>query len=837
MLGKWTLFLGTAWFAIVAPAAVSAQTATAPPAGPAADQSIEADIIVTANKREENANRVGLSITAISGDTLAARRATSVQDIAGAIPGLKYSESGTSTPIYTLRGIGFNEESLGVYPSVSVYIDEVPLPFPVLTLHAAFDLERIEALKGPQGTLFGQNATGGAINYIAAKPTNTLKYGADISYGRFNQIDGNAFISVPLGDDAGVRLAITGLSRDGWQRSITRSSDRNGAQKYLAGRLTFQAEPTSGLRLRATLNAWQDTSEPQAAQLIAVRAQNPAAVQPGVQAAPFPSRDPRAADWTTTTNYVAFVDPFAAAAGTNFATAARTTPNLAPRSDRKFVQGALRADLDLGNVATLTSITSYLDFHQNLYSDKDGTALAVANIGPSFAQIRSFNQELRIANAGKGALRWVVGANYENSRTHEDQNLTFANGSSSAPGTLFINTTGSDVLQKIRNYAVFANGEYDVTSKLTLKLGGRYTDSTNDATLCTKGNGDGTVSALFNLLPGVFGVPAGSFTPIRTNDCYPLNRQFIPGKPAIQTLAEHNFSWRGGLDFKPSNGTLFYANISRGYKAGSFPTAAGSDYRSYLPVSQESVTSYEAGLKLSLFNRLVQFNGAGFYYDYKSKQIRGKLVDPVFDVLDILINVPKSEVYGAEAEVTLRPASGLTLGGSATYLHSRVKSDGANRFIGPTAYGNSCTTAPTFPGHQAGECDFTGSELPFTPKWSYSLNADYRMRMGDNALTLGADLRGQSSSVSTLNGRTIDFRTLPNDRHATDIGRPFIIPPYAVVDARAGYEFANGRYKIMVWGKNVFNKYYVTNANHYLDTTVRFTGQPSSYGVTLSFRN
>lgn len=827
--GMWLRTAGTAALAASLSAAAIAQDAAAP----ADEAASEGDIIVTANKREQNLNDVGLSVTAISGETLADRRITTVQDIAAVVPGLKFAESGTNTPIYTLRGIGFNEESLGVYPSVSVYTDEVPLPFPVLTLRAAVDLERIEALKGPQGILFGQNATGGAINYIAAKPTDDLRYGADVSYGRFNQITGNAFISGPIGDNAGFRLAVAASDMDGWQRSITRPDDRNGAQKYIAGRLTFELEPASNVRLRATVNAWQDKSEPQAGQLIAVRAQNRAAVQPGVQASPFPPLNSRAADWTTTANYVAFQDPFGAAAGTNTTVVPRTTADLSPRSNRKFIQGALRAEVDIGDVATLTSITSYLDFNQNLFSDKDGSAQAVANIGPSFADITSFNQELRISDQGNGPFRWLVGANYEKSEVSEDQNLTFANGSSSAPGTLFINTTGSLVSQNIRNYAFFANGELDVTDQLTLKLGGRYTKSRNRANLCTTGNGDGTVSALFNLLPVlVFGVQPGSFTPITTGDCYPLNNSFVPGEPFISTLAEDNFSWRAGVDFKPGDDTLLYANISRGYKAGSFPTAAGSDFRSYQPVTQESVTSYEAGFKASLADRLVQINGAVFYYDYEDKQIRGKIVDPVFDVLDILINVPKSTIMGAEAELTLRPADGFTIGSSLTYLDSEVKADNGTPFVGPTAYGNSCgtTAAP-------GPCDFTGSELPFTPKWSYTIDADYRHETGSNAFLIGASLRGQSSSVSTLDGRTIEFRRLAGDRNAPDIDRPFVIPSYVTVDARAGFEFGEGQYKVMVWGRNIFNEYYVTNANHYLDTTVRFVGMPATYGITLTVKN
>jgi iron complex outermembrane receptor protein len=826
MKGIRTAFYGAgmAALAIGLSATAWAQDAAQPVSETSQAGTADGEIVVTANKREQNLNDVGMTVTAISGDDLDERRITSVQDIAAAIPGLKFAESGTGTPIYTLRGIGFNEESLGVYPSVSVYTDEVPLPFPVLALRAAFDLERVEALKGPQGTLFGQNATGGAINYIAAKPTDSLEYGADISYGRFNDISGNAFISTPLGAPGagGVRLAVTAANSDGWQQSLTRPGDRNGAQKYVAGRLSIDVNPTETLRLLATITAWQDKTEPQAAQLIAVRAQNPASVQPGVLAAPFGTGNPRSADWTTTSNYVVLNPTFTA-------TVPQTTPDLTPRSNRKFIQGALRADLDLGDVATLTSITSYLDFDQDLYSDKDGTARAVANIGNGLAKIRSFNQELRIANQGSGPFRWVLGANYEKSRTFEDQYLTFANGSSSAPGTLFINTTGSEVLQNIRNYAGFANAEYDIGETLTFKLGGRYTKSRNRAELCSKGNGDGLVSILFNIIGGFSGNP---FTPIGVNGCYVLNAKGVPGDRILDTLAEDNFSWRAGVDYKPNDDVLIYANVSRGYKAGSFPTLASADFRAYFPVVQESVQAYEAGFKATIADRLIQFNGAAFYYDYTDKQIRGKVVDPIFDVLDTLLNVPKSEVMGAEAEVTIRPAAGLDLMGSVTYLDSKVKTDGGARFVGPTAYGNSCGTnaAP-------GPCDFTGSELPFTPKWSYSLGAGYRHDLGGSTIILGVDLRGQSSSVSTLNGRSIQFRNLANDRRAPGIALPFVIPSYVVVDARAGYEFGDGKYKVMLWGKNVFNRYYVTNAAHYLDTTVRFTGQPATYGITLSIKN
>tara|TARA_B100000700_G_scaffold300033_1_gene367695 strand:+ start:1389 stop:1976 length:588 start_codon:yes stop_codon:yes gene_type:complete len=135
----------------------------------AASEELE-QIVVTANKRTQSVNDVGLSISAISVDKLEEQKLTSLEDISSVVPGLVYSASTANTPIFTLRGIGFNEQTLGAYPATSLYLDEAPMPFPVLASHSAYDLERVEVLKGPQGILFGQNSTGGAINFISAKP-------------------------------------------------------------------------------------------------------------------------------------------------------------------------------------------------------------------------------------------------------------------------------------------------------------------------------------------------------------------------------------------------------------------------------------------------------------------------------------------------------------------------------------------------------------------------------------------------------------------------------------------------------------------------------------------
>src|SRR5258708_7378258 len=170
-------------------------------------QSTLDDIIVTAQKRSERLSDVPLSITAVTGESMRNLGITNTSDLAKIVPGFTAVQSPYGTPLYTLRGIGFFEESLGVSPTVAVYVDQVPLPYSAMTEGAALDLERVEALKGPQGTLFGQNSTGGAINFIANKPTRHFAAGLGVGYGNFNAVNVNGFVSGPLTDDLAGRVA------------------------------------------------------------------------------------------------------------------------------------------------------------------------------------------------------------------------------------------------------------------------------------------------------------------------------------------------------------------------------------------------------------------------------------------------------------------------------------------------------------------------------------------------------------------------------------------------------------------------------------------------------
>ncbi|MCP5379846.1 MAG: TonB-dependent receptor [Novosphingobium sp.] len=760
------------------------------------------EIIVTANKREQSINKVGLAITALSGESLKNQNIVSLNDLANSIPGLSYAPSATQTPVYTLRGVGFYETSLAAYPTTSVYVDQVPLSFPALSTHANFDLERVEVLKGPQGTLFGQNSTGGAINFIAAKPTSAFEVGGDLSYGRFNRVEGNAYISGPLTDTLRARLAVTGAHADDWQRSYTRD-DKLGEVAYYGARLLIDWEPVDTLSVEINLNGWRDKSDPQAPQYQTLLSQSPSTTVQALRDFPFAPFKARAADWT---------------------------PETRPHADNRLLQGSGRINWEVASGITVTSISSYVDYKPDQGFETDGTTLMADDFIVDKGKIKSFSQELRIANDPLYPFRWVVGANYEKSHVYEYQLQTFSD-ISTAP---IFGYTGAYVYsdQRMRNYAFFGNVEYDLSDRFTVKAGARYTDARRKAATCTGDPGDGTFAAAFDDLANAIQLgffPVEGFTPTGEPvapiglGCAPLDNTTEDGTPATylpgefrDTLKEDNLSWRVGVDFKLSSNALLYANVAQGYKAGSFPIASAATFEQFLPVTQESLLSYEAGFKFSTLNRKLQISGAGFYYDYKDKQLRSKIVDPIFGVLDALDNIPKSRMIGAELDLTLTPVSGLVLSASGSILDSKV-----TQFVGLDTAG--------------GSIDYAGSVIPYTPKYQLRLSGDYKWEMGDVEPFVGVVFSTRSKANANIGGSrglvlTSDFASsvAPEDVYE--------IPGYSLVDVRAGASFDDERWRVTVFGKNVFNEYHVTNIFTDYDTIARFAGQPATYGVTVAFK-
>ena len=714
------------------------------------------------------------------------QRITDLESVARAVPGLQFTPSNTNTPVLTLRGVGFYDNSLAAAPAVTVYLDEAPLAFPILSSLTAFDLERIEVLKGPQGTLFGENSTGGALNYIAAKPTDQLKMGATVGVGRFAAAEGSAYISGPVNETLKVRLAVRATHKDDWLDSSTRN-DQTGAGGTLAARLLAQWTPADRMKLSVNVNGWHDSTPPGPGQYLFPNPQGPTA------AAGFPfATYPRAADSPRITDWPA---------------------QYPPRANDSLGQVALRGDFGLLDDLTLTTISSYVGYHQRQTPLGSGTAYLILDVVDDRGDINTFSQEVRLANSGASMTRWVLGANYDRSRVAEDFINLYPD--STATPTLGITQNGVKSLQRIRNYAMFGNLERDVLEDLTLKAGVRYTRSRHSSANCGYDLGDGAINGLFDNL-GVLlsGNPATSV--IQPGQCYQLGPapSYVPGTPFNGTLNQSNVSWRLGADYHLSKDALLYANVARGYKAGGFPTLGASVVTQYAPVVQEQVLAYEGGVKARLFDRMLDVNAAAFYYDYNNKQIKSRVVDPVFGLLDQLVNVPRSKIIGAELEAAVRPIAGLTLQSSLTYTDAYI-----DKYMGVDLAGNPNT-------------DFHNTKMPYTSTWQARLNADYEWSVSDSMRAfLGGSVSYRSEAWASLGGERL---VITNQFAPAGADGLFRLNPYALVDLRAGIKGPDDRWSLTLYGQNVTNELYVQNVNNAHDVIVRYVGAPATYGVTIS---
>ncbi|MGE4409046.1 MAG: TonB-dependent receptor [Sphingobium sp.] len=740
------------------------------------------EIIVTAQKRSERLSDVPLSVTAASGAQLARQNITSAADLERIVPGFSYQQSSYGPPVFSIRGIGVYDTFVGMSPTVTVYVDQVPLPYLAMAAGASVDLERVEVLKGPQGTLFGQNATGGAINYIAAKPTREMEAGLDLTYGRFNQFDGQVFVSGPLSDTVRARLVVRHEGRGGWQRSLSRPGDKLGDRDFTTARLLLDWEPNDRVTFSFNANGWLDKSETQAAQFVefAPAVPNGAPISLPLADYPVAPKDPRAADW---------IDDHRL------------------KHDDSMGQLSLRIDYRFDDDTTLTSISSYAHYKANATLNTDGTRGidVMGSFVPNFlmnphAVIDSTSQELRLAGEISG-IKYTLGGNYQHDTIDYVERLIY-NGSNSGAtfpwGTFFNNRQQNINYQHIETASGFANLEYPLLPQLTITGAMRYSYQWRRFHGCTADGGDGAMAeAFYAPIPGnSMAAPGECIT--WTSSANPTR---LPDG-VRNSLNEDNVSWRAGLNWKPGRNTLIYANATKGYKSGSFTPLPAVVASQLAPVTQESVLAYEIGAKTSLLNNHIQLSGAAFHYDYRNKQILGyKVIDP-FGPLPSLQNVPKGKVDGFELELTLRPLRGLRLSSGLSYVDSQV--DGSASTFNP--YG-----VPI---------DINGEKFPNAPTWQSVTDAQYDFSLsgGLNAY-LGASVNARSHTYAAF-GENPNFR----------------IDGYALVGLRAGLESANGHWRAQIWGNNVGNKFYVINVSHLTDTVARTTGMPATYGVTLSFR-
>ncbi|WP_047170520.1 TonB-dependent receptor [Novosphingobium sp. Rr 2-17] len=739
------------------------------------------DIVVTAQRRKQALSTVGIAITAIKGDDLASRGIQSAEQLSQVVPGLVVKDAAFGVPNYTLRGVGFENYFVNSSSTVGLYTDEVAIPYPAMSRGAFFDLDRVEVLKGPQGDLYGRNTTAGQINLVTRKPTQTFSTGGSIEYGNFNSVDAEAYISGPLASGVQARLAGSSLLSSGWQRSLSRPSDKPlGAkdQQALRGQINVDLGAKSNLLLQGH---WlRDKSDNIAATPVDGRTLGLSSAQAKKTTGTvlFSDGDNRAADWSA---------------------------DQRPRRNNRQVGGSATLNLALGSL-TLSSISAYDHFKRDEYNDYDGAAQHDAN-AHNISDIKAFSQEVRLADTNDAdGLTWILGGYYSNDVVHE--NYQFDMSDSIYAISYGLNALNTRYRQKTTSLAGFGHVEAEITNGFKLIGGARFTHETRRFAGCTY-DLDGTLTKFVNniLIPYVI-TPAGLPVPsnISNGGCSVYDDRADSPTYGTFTDAEERAStskwmWKGGAEFQAAPGTLLYATVSSGFKSGGFNGANAnlkSQQANYRP---ERLIAYEAGVKANLEKLGLYAEASSFYYDYRDKQTNGIAVTFVGNITGIT-NIPKSRIYGIDGLLRWSPLPGLALEAAGTWLDSKI--------LRWTAV-SSQSSYPTVVSYDA-----AGLDLPNTPRWSVNLTPRYRFDVGNShAVSAQVEYVYRSGTSGGIN-------VYQN------------VAAYDLVNAQITFGDRDGRWNVGLWGRNILNRYYYTyaglpgNANY-----VRVVAPPATYGVRL----
>ena len=574
--------------------------------GAAAQQGVET-ITVTAQRRAESVQEVPIAVTALTAQTLAEHGVSTVNDLQYLVPSFEATpQFGSGQPGFRIRGVGFDDYASNNTPTVGVYVDEIAYPIPAMTQGVLFDIERAEVLRGPQGTLYGRNTTGGAVNFITEKPTDSFTAGGDITFGRYDDTRIDAYASGPIDDRIKIRIAGTTEQGGAWQHS--RDTGQSLGDKDLGAlRVITDFDVTSDLKLELDTHWSVDHSDQQGVYLV-----TPLAIPGGIIPA---DQDRTATGWGTSPS---------------FAQEIGIAPGQKPFRDNEGWGADLRADQRLP-FATLTNLFSYEGFSRREYDDFDGSDTPNADV---YFRSRAvvYSDELRLTSLDDAPLKWVGGLYYSN----EHLNEVYRSGFDDSFGL----NAYTPYSQKAETESAYGQISPKLTDSLSADLGLRVEHETRD---------------LYDF--NTFGiVPSGGVL-----DFTAPNQQRNTSFTEPTGLAR--------LNYKPTEDILVYGSISRGIKSGGFTAYNTTDATGIgtQPFKPEKLWAYEIGVKTSFDQHRIQLNTAGYYYDYSDQQVQSSIVDPVYGQIGKIVNAPKSEILGLESELTWRPIQNLQIGQSIGY--------------------------------------------------------------------------------------------------------------------------------------------------------------------------
>jgi iron complex outermembrane receptor protein len=767
---KFTLRSGVAIAALSVSAPVFAQSTTQ---GTEPQVGLE-EIVVTAQRREESLQRVAVAVSAVSGDAIVNAGASDAVGLSRLVPSLVVQPAaGTSLSLY-LRGVGSQQGNSFAENAIALNVGGVFVARPSSLGGIFYDLERVEVVKGPQGTLYGRNATGGAINVIPHKPNlGEFSGNASVEYGNYDSLKLAGALNIPIGDKVAMRLATQIVERDGYL------SDGYQDDSGRAVRASVLAKPSDDWSVLVTADYFHQGGKGIGG-VLSPGSAFPAGVSSGYAAPALSERiggsDPRSIAALSAYAATLFAPPFCGGPGGFI-----TSGCVAPPKDDGFVDSdyyGISAEIqgDLG-FATLTVLPSYRR-SDNRY---DGYAPGFLTRTDEVSKQTSL--EVRLSSNGQSAFKYVVGAYYFN----EDQSALnyFYQGTLST--TRFTPNLGT------KSYAAFGQATYSLTENFRIVAGGRYTkeDRTQRTALASGG------------LPGVVQPPLGA--------------------PFTGDQAFKRFTWKLGVEADVGPASLLYANVATGFKAGGFFVASPPN-NTFAP---EKITAYTIGSKNRFLNGRVQLNVEGFYWDYTDQQI--SFVGPVqFGPTavpgGVTINAGRARMYGVDTELRVKLGEHGLFSADFQYLNTKYKSlvyTAISASGGPIRNGCSVTN-----GRQANpgtpipsrlfDIDCSGLPTVNSPKFTLNLGYDHEVPLGALSLVLGGRTRIESS-------RFTNIEYLPEQKQ----------DGYMTSDAYITLEGPDKRWSLTAFINNIENKTILggTLVRPVLQTVYSILRPPRTYGV------
>ncbi|MCX8474539.1 MAG: TonB-dependent receptor [Sphingomonas sp.] len=766
------------------------------------------DIVVTARRREERVQEVPIALSVLSGEDLAASGAFNVSRLQQSQPTVQFFSSNPRNSAINIRGLGapFGLTNDGIEQGVGFYIDGVYIGRVGASTLDFVDVERVEVLRGPQGTLYGKNTTAGAINITTRKPSFEPESRVEVSLGNYEFLQAKASVSAPLSENLAFRLSTSGTTREGTVLNVRTGVDQHRQRNLgVRGQLLWRATPNLDFTLSGDFNRQNPLC---CVQYYAREGatQRPLNRQYAALAAAFGYAPPSK-------------DPFD-----------RVTDLDAASNSRQEIGGAsLVGNWDIGG-ATITSVTAWRYWDWLPANDRDFTGLPITTVSQNPSQQKQFSQELRVASNGSGPLQYTFGAFYFHqtidtqgsqvqgpaaSRWLLNPGASVPPGSSgcATPTTAACNpavlnglTSRNTISFDNTSFAVFGKLNWEVVEGLHIQPGLRVNydkKSGSYVSVVTTGSGSTTLTA--------------------------DQRGVLAPQAYDPEFSDWNVSGDFTVSYDFSPDIHAYATYARSFKSGGINLsglpldASNNPILASATVKPEKVNHYEIGLKTQFADRKVTLNLAGFWTevnDYQATVTNGQLGV----IRGYLANAEKVRVRGFELDSSFRPSPRFNVYGNAAYTDAIYVSF-KDAPCPPELSGGAAATvanpasAPGTPGgFSPANCDISGQWLPGISKWSLSWGGEGNVPVGNGQVYLGYDGSYRSK-----------FSSNPSRSLYTDIDG------YSLHNFRLGYR--EGDFNIFAWVRNAFDQEYFELLSAQSGSTGLIVGQPAdprTYGLTIS---